>query len=150
LIELLKSKLHNVYITETQKEYEGSITIDLYFMEQAELSPYQKVLVADVENGARFETYVIPGPHGSGIIGVNGSAANLVEEGHRVIVMAFTQIEDDINKILDHEVIKVIFDQNKEKNNKIKDSIVEKVAGACEHLKEDRDEKRKKVSSAEF
>lgn len=113
--EFLHAKLHNVKITQTQKEYEGSITIDKKWLKISGIMPYEKVLVADVENGARFETYVIEGELDSGIIGVNGSAANLVKEGDRVIIMAFESIER--KEIHCHYVTKIIFDHN----NKIKE-----------------------------
>lgn len=117
--EFLHAKLHNVKITQTQKEYEGSITIDKKWLILSGIRPYEKVLVADVENGARFETYVIEGEENSGIIAVNGSAANLVEEGHRVIIMAFEHLG---NKELPYySVIKLIFDEN----NKVKERIIE-------------------------
>lgn len=115
--EFLHAKLHNVKITQTQKEYEGSITIDKKWLLASGIKPYQNVIVADVENGARFETYVIEGEEGPGIIAVNGSAANLVKKGHRVIIMAF---EGLTNKDLPyHNIVKLIFDEDnkvKEKN----------------------------------
>lgn len=91
-ISILKSKLHQARITDANLEYVGSITIDTQLMAAAEIYAWQKVLVVDLENGARFETYVIPGDAGSGIIQVNGAAAHLVTVGDRVIVMAFAQL----------------------------------------------------------
>lgn len=108
--EFLHAKLHNVKITQTQKEYEGSITIDKQWLLASGIKPYQKVIVADVENGARFETYVIEGKEGSGIIAVNGSAANLVSKGDRAIVMAFKFVKESELKF--HVISKVIFDDN--------------------------------------
>jgi len=86
---LLRSKIHKARITETDIEYVGSITIDADLIRMADIWPGEKVLVADMENGARFETYVLEGKPGSGIIGVNGAAAKLVKKGDAVIIMAF-------------------------------------------------------------
>lgn len=85
--QVLKSKIHMAHVTKKNKNYEGSITIDETIARKANLVPHEKVLVADVENGNRFRTYVIYGE--SGEIQVNGAAANLVEEDDRLIVMAF-------------------------------------------------------------
>lgn len=108
--EFLHAKLHNAQVTHTLKEYEGSIAIDKKLLKISGIWPYEKVIVADVENGVRFETYVIEGEEDSGIIAVNGSAANLVNEGDRVIVMAFScpQI------FAHHSVRKIIFGPNNE------------------------------------
>ena len=86
---LLRSKIHKARITETDVEYVGSITIDTDLMKRADIWPGEKVLVADIENGARFETYVLEGEAGSGTIGVNGAAARLVRKDDHVIIMAF-------------------------------------------------------------
>ena len=76
-------------MTQTDLNYHGSITIDADLMRASGLLPNEQVLVADCENGNRFETYVIVGPAGSGVIGINGAAARLSAVGNRVIVMAF-------------------------------------------------------------
>ena len=86
---LLKAKLHHAVVTQTNPEYHGSITIDRNLLKASGLLPYEAVLIADCENGNRFETYIIPGEPGSGIIGINGAAARLSEKGNRVIIMAF-------------------------------------------------------------
>ena len=86
---LLKSKLHRVRVTDTALHYVGSIGIDEDLMDAAGLIHYEKVLVADVDNGERFETYVVPQPRGSGKITVLGAAARLVHPGDLVIIMAF-------------------------------------------------------------
>lgn len=88
---LLKSKLHRAAITDANIEYEGSITIPTDLMERADLWEGEKVLVTSITNGARLETYVIPGPAGSGQIVVNGAAAHLINTGHRVTIMAWAQ-----------------------------------------------------------
>lgn len=89
LTRLLKAKIHHATVTFTDVNYHGSITIDTDLLKASGLLPNEAVIVADCENGNRFETYVIPGEPGSGMIGVNGAAARLTQVGHRVIVMSF-------------------------------------------------------------
>ncbi len=86
---LLRSKIHNATVTEARLDYEGSITIDEALVELSGLMAGEKVLVADCNNGARVETYVIPGERDSGVICMNGAAARLVHRGDLVIVMGF-------------------------------------------------------------
>jgi aspartate 1-decarboxylase len=86
---VLRSKLHGATVTEADPDYEGSITIDRELMVAADLAAYERVLVANVTNGERFETYVIEGEAGSGAIGLNGAAAHLGRPGDRVIIMSF-------------------------------------------------------------
>lgn len=92
-VSMLRAKLHQARVTGADIDYVGSITIDQALLEQAGLFTYEKVLVADIENGARFETYIIPGPAGSRVIELNGAAARLVSIGDRLIVMAFAQVD---------------------------------------------------------
>jgi len=92
-------------VTQTDLNYHGSITIDTDLLRATGLLPNEQVLVADCENGNRFETYIIPGPAGSGVIGINGAAARLSAVGNRVIVMAFIEaapeeVEKHIAKIV--------------------------------------------------
>lgn len=87
--KLLKAKIHHATVTQTDPNYHGSITIDTDILAATGLLPNEAVTVADCENGNRFETYIIPGEAGSGVIGINGAAALLSACGHRVIVMAF-------------------------------------------------------------
>ena len=79
-IKLLKSKIHRATITETDLEYEGSITIDSTLMKESKIYNYEKVHVLDITNGARIETYVIKGKKGSGEICINGAAAHLIKK----------------------------------------------------------------------
>lgn len=90
---LLKSKLHRAAVTDANIEYEGSITIPTDLMAKADLWEGEKVLVTSITNGARLETYVIPGLAGSGQIVVNGAAAHLINTGHRVTIMAWGESE---------------------------------------------------------
>ena len=89
LVKVLRGKIHRVRITEAQVEYVGSITIDRTLMDAAGIVPGECVLVADLADGARFETYVMEGAPGSGVIGINGAAARLVDVGDLAIIMAF-------------------------------------------------------------
>ena len=89
LTKLLKAKLHRATVTQTDANYHGSITIDADLLTATGLLPNEAVIVADCDNGNRFETYVIPGDRGSGVIGLNGAAARLSQVGHKVIVMSF-------------------------------------------------------------
>ncbi len=94
-LSILKSKLHRATITEANLDYVGSITIDEDLMDAAGLYEYEKVLVANLENGTRHETYVIKGARGSGVICSNGAAAHLVSVGDKVIILAFAQLHPD-------------------------------------------------------
>lgn len=85
----LRSKIHNATVTEANIHYTGSITIDETLMRAAEIQEYEKVLVSNLTNGNRLETYVIKGERESGTICINGAAAHLVHTGDRVIIMAF-------------------------------------------------------------
>ena len=90
---LLKSKLHRARITDANIHYEGSIRIPRDLMEKVDLWDGEKVLVTSITNGNRLETYVIPGPAGSGEIVINGAAAHLISTGHIVTIMAWAQTE---------------------------------------------------------
>jgi aspartate 1-decarboxylase len=92
--EMLKSKIHHATITEANLEYVGSITIDQDLMDAVDILPYEKVAVVDKNNGARFETYVIAGERGSGVMCVNGAAARLVQPGDTIIIFAYTWLEE--------------------------------------------------------
>ena len=89
LTKLLKAKIHHATVTQTDVNYHGSITIDENLLRASGLLPNEAVVVADCENGNRFETYIIRGEAGSGIVGINGAAARLSKVGNRVIIMSF-------------------------------------------------------------
>jgi aspartate 1-decarboxylase len=93
LVSMVRSKLHHARVTAADINYVGSITIDSELLVGVKMVPYEKVLVVDVENGARFETYIIPGEPGSRTIQVNGAAAHLVNVEDRLIVLAFGLVE---------------------------------------------------------
>ncbi|MBO4849328.1 MAG: aspartate 1-decarboxylase [Prevotella sp.] len=88
-ITLLKAKIHRAVVTQADADYVGSITIDAQLLRESGILEYEKVAVADIDSGNRFETYVIAGEEGSGIICLNGAAAKLVEVGDKVIIMAY-------------------------------------------------------------
>ncbi|MDP2726057.1 MAG: aspartate 1-decarboxylase [Dehalococcoidia bacterium] len=92
---MLKSKIHGARITEANVNYEGSITIDRDLMQMADILPYEQVHVLDVDNGSRLTTYAIEGPAGSGVFCVNGAAARLVEEGHKIIILTYQHVRDE-------------------------------------------------------
>lgn len=89
----LRAKIHRACVTETEKGYEGSITIDRSLLEIADIAVHEKVQVVNIHTGNRFETYTIPG--GDGEICLNGAAARLAEVGDRIIVMAYGQFSED-------------------------------------------------------
>ncbi|MDR2912403.1 MAG: aspartate 1-decarboxylase [Alistipes sp.] len=92
-IEVLKSKIHRVRVTEANLNYVGSITIDEELMEAANIIAGEKVTIADVDNGSRLDTYVIKGERGSGAIGLNGAAARLIHPGDVIIIMSYARMD---------------------------------------------------------
>lgn len=86
---VLRSKIHRATVTETRLDYEGSITIDEDLLDRVGIWVGEKVTIADVTNGSRFDTYTLPGARGSGIIAINGAAAHLCNEGDKIIIMAY-------------------------------------------------------------
>lgn len=105
-----KSKIHRATITEANLNYIGSITIDETLMERANIIENEKVLVVDVNNGARLETYVIAGEHDSGVICLNGGAARLVHTGDKVIIIAFGMYDE--NELNSFQSVNVFVDDN--------------------------------------
>jgi aspartate 1-decarboxylase len=91
---MLKSKIHRATVTQADLNYVGSVTVDEELMDAADLLAGEKVAIVDVTNGARLETYVIPGQRGSGVIGINGAAARLVHPGDLVILIAYGVMDD--------------------------------------------------------
>jgi len=91
----LGAKLHRMVVTEADLNYVGSITIDRDLLDMSGILPGERVLVADIENGSRFETYVMEGDRGSGVICVNGAAARLVHTGDRAIILQYVWVSDD-------------------------------------------------------
>jgi aspartate 1-decarboxylase len=91
---MLKSKIHRATVTQADLHYVGSVTVDADLMEAADLLPGEQVAIVDINNGARLETYVITGPRGSGVIGINGAAARLVAPGDLVILISYASMTD--------------------------------------------------------
>lgn len=94
MLNMLKGKIHRATVKQAEVDYIGSITIDSELMEAAGILEYEKVQVADVNNGKRLETYVIAGEAESGMICLNGAAAHYVEVGDKVIIMCYAQVDD--------------------------------------------------------
>lgn len=113
-VKLLKSKLHNATVTAARLHYQGSLAIDRSLMKAADLLPYETVIVADITNGSRVQTYVVPARAGSGKIEVLGAAAQLIKPKDTVIILNFALYSLDEAK--KHKPKIVIL----EKNNKIK------------------------------
>jgi aspartate 1-decarboxylase len=102
---MLKSKLHRATVTQADLHYVGSVTIDEDLMDAADLLAGEQVAIVDIDNGARLETYVIPGPRGSGVIGINGAAARLVHEGDLVIIISYCTLTDAEARTLRPKVV---------------------------------------------
>lgn len=113
LVKILKSKLHRARVTDTQLDYPGSIAIDSDLMEAVGILPYESVLIADLNNGNRLETYAIPGKAGSGEICVLGAAAQRVERDDIIIILNFAWATPDEAKTFKPKVVAL------DANNKI-------------------------------
>ena len=92
-VHILKSKIHRAQVTSSSLDYEGSMTIAADLMDQAGLLPYERILCGNLANGARFETYAIPGERGSGQIQLNGATAHLGNIGDRLTIMSYAMVE---------------------------------------------------------
>jgi aspartate 1-decarboxylase len=92
---MVRAKIHRATVTAADLHYEGSLTIDRDLLDAADLKVYEKIAVVNVNNGARFETYAIEGPRGSGAIQLNGAAARMAQVGDLVIIMAFGVFASD-------------------------------------------------------
>ncbi len=113
-LNMLKGKIHCATVTEANLAYMGSITIDEELMEKAGILPNERVQVVDNNNGARLETYTIPGPRGSGVICLNGAAARLAQPGDIVIIMAYALFSEE--EALAHKPkVVMVNEQNKVK-----------------------------------
>ncbi len=111
-LNMLKSKIHRATVVQSELDYVGSITVDEDLMEASGIYEYEKVQIADVDNGNRFETYVIAGKRGSGMICLNGAAAHMVNIGDKIIIMSYAQMTPE--EVKDNKP-KVVFvdDDNK-------------------------------------
>jgi aspartate 1-decarboxylase len=118
--KFLKSKLQGLKVTEKNLEYSGSIKLDKDFMEKSGIKPYETVLVVNISNGERFETYVIEGDRGSKVVGLQGGAARLGEVGDKLIIMSFYYVDDKEKVIFPKTLIY-------HKNNVLKKVVTKKV-----------------------
>lgn len=114
---MMNGKIHRATVTEANLNYVGSITIDTDIIEAVGMAPNEKVQIVNNNNGARFETYIIPGERGSGVICVNGAAARLVQEGDIVIIISYALVPDE--QVPYHEPKVAIMDSS----NRIADMI---------------------------
>ena len=105
ILTMLKGKIHRATVTQAELNYVGSITIDKTLMEASGILENEKVQIVDINNGARLETYVIPGKRDSGVICLNGAAARLVQTGDKVIIIAYAQMNEDEAKIYKPKVV---------------------------------------------
>ena len=109
-ITLLKAKIHRAVVTQADLDYVGSITIDANLLDESGIMEYEKVEIADIDNGNRFETYTIAGEAGSGVICLNGAAARLVNIGDKIIIMAYAQLTPD--EARDHKPTVLFVDED--------------------------------------
>lgn len=120
---MMKGKIHRATVTEANLNYVGSITIDEEILEKVDILPNEKVQIVNNNNGARFETYVIPGERGSRVICLNGAAARLVQPGDRVIIISYALMEDQDAR--SHQPKVVVLDEA----NNIIDILGEEIHG---------------------
>ena len=104
---MMKSKIHRATVTQADLDYVGSVTIDADLLDAAQLIEGEQVAIVDNTNGARIETYVIPGPRGSGVIGINGAAAHLVHPGDMVIIMSYAIMDEGEARAMKPHVVHV-------------------------------------------
>lgn len=104
---MMKSKIHRATVTDANLNYVGSITIDRDLMERADLLEYEQVAIVDIDNGNRFETYVIEGERGSGDICLNGAAARLVHPGDKIIIISYADFEQSELENFDPTIVHV-------------------------------------------
>ncbi|WNB93754.1 aspartate 1-decarboxylase [Bacillus sp. NEB1478] len=114
---LMKAKIHRATVTESNLNYVGSITIDEDILDAVDMLANEKVQIVNNNNGARFETYIIPGRRGSGVMCLNGAAARLVHEGDTIIVISYAMFDEA--EVKNHQPKVAIMDEN----NKIKEML---------------------------
>jgi aspartate 1-decarboxylase len=122
---LCKSKIHRAKITQAELYYEGSISIDSDLLRQADILPYEKVQVVNINNGNRFETYAICGEPGSGVICLNGAAARLGHVGDEIIIITYAEYSEDEARCHRPTIILV------DKANAIKETIIAPAGPDC-------------------
>lgn len=110
LKRVMRAKIHRATVTEADLDYVGSITIDQDLLDAVGILPNEAVVIADIDNGERLETYVFAGERGSGVIGINGAAARMVEVGHKVIIIAYGYGTDA--ELESHEAKVIVVDED--------------------------------------
>ena len=134
-ITALKGKIHRATVTQAELDYIGSITIDTELMDAAGFYEYEKVQIVNVNNGERFETYIIAGEHGSGVICLNGAAARCVQKGDKVIIMAYMQLSPEElaanppRAVFVSDDNKILSVQRYEKHGRLEDILREETDG---------------------
>src|SRR5947209_18780409 len=126
---MMKSKIHRATVTQADLDYVGAVTLDAALMEAADLLEGEQVAIVDITNGARIETYVIPGERESGVIGINGAAAHLVHPGDLVIIMSYAVVTDSEARGLKPKVVHV---DAKNRIVKLGDDAAEPVPGSSQ------------------
>ena len=109
-LQLLKNKIHRARLTRCDVDYEGSLEIDIEYLEQAGILPYEKILVVNATNGQRLETYAIPGERGKGVFCLNGAAAHRGKPGDIVTIMTFAMLTPE--EAAGHEPTVIVLDEN--------------------------------------
>lgn len=109
---MMNAKLHRARVTEANLNYVGSITIDEDLIDAVGMAPNEKVQIVNNNNGSRLETYIIPGPRGTGVVCLNGAAARLVQEGDVVIIVSYVMVAEE--KVKDHEPKVAILNEKNE------------------------------------
>ncbi len=110
---ICKSKIHRVTVTQAELYYEGSLTLDRTLMDAADIREYEKVQVVNINNGNRFDTYIIEGPRDSGVVCLNGAAARLASVGDEIILISYGEFSEE--ELVNFKPIKIFVD----KRNKI-------------------------------
>ena len=131
---MMKSKIHRATVTQADLHYVGSVTIDASLMEAADLLDGEQVAIVDVTNGARLETYAIAGEAGSGIIGINGAAARLVDPGDVVIIISYAAMDDAEARNFEPKIVHV---DEKNRIVKLGTDAAEPVPGASDQQRGD-------------
>jgi len=121
---MLRAKIHRATVTGCEPDYVGSLTVDADLLAAVDIRPNEAIWVYDIDNGARFETYIIRGEAGSGVMTLNGAAAKLVEVGHKIIVACYAYIEQaDLDQHVAHVV--VVDEHNRPVQHLQYDSVIE-------------------------
>jgi aspartate 1-decarboxylase len=131
---MMKSKIHRAKVTQADLHYVGSVTLDPILMEAADLLEGEQVAIVDITNGARIETYAIPGERGSGVIGINGAAAHLVHPDDLVIIMSYGLVDDAEARALEPRVVHV---DERNRIVKLGNDPAEPVPGSSDQLRGD-------------